>query len=132
MIITKEMCLKLDKKVKPTSYDEGMIIDGSVHYTIMRIVKTGKIISEIGEIIGMNKSTVYDCIKRLGISKNSKEVRLCGKRVGNRTNHPKRPLLYFLIKCQSCGETIYHHRSNCNWCRGKNATQIHETDNTVS
>lgn len=132
MTITKEMCLKMDKHVKPTSYNHSMVIDGSVHYTIMRIVQTGKVISEIGEIVGMHKSTVYDCIKRMGITKYGPGIKLCGKRSGNNRTFPKRAYVYLKSNCKTCGDLIYHHQSQCNWCRGKNATQIHETDNTVS
>lgn len=131
-MITMEMCKKHDERVKPKSYDPKKVESGSLHMDIKNLAYLGKFITEIGEIVGMNKSTVYDCLKRLGINKHS--FGSANRKPGNRTNHPRRKIkpVYSLFTCQSCGEIIVHFRDMCNWCRGKNATQIHETDNPVS
>ena len=115
-MITMEMCKDLDRYVKPKSYDPKKVKSGSLHMDIKDLAYSGKFITEIGTIVGMNKSTVYDCLKRLGINKNS--FGNAKRKPGNRTNNPRRKInpVYSLFTCKSCGEVIVHYRDTCNWC----------------
>lgn len=120
-MITMEACRDLDKRVKSESYDKEKVKDDSIHMTIKNLVETGMYIYEIGAAVGMNRSTVYDCLRRMGINKKSNEM-IFKKRPGNRINHPQRKIkpVYSFLKCRSCGDDLLHFMDVCNWCRGKN------------
>lgn len=108
---------KLDSIVKPTSYSHENLIEESLHLTIMIIVKDGKTVSEMAESLGMKKQTFCDCLKRLGISKDSEGLKLTAKRPGNRTNHKRLYEDKSLGTCEKCGETLFHNKLTCNWCK---------------
>jgi len=86
--------------------------------TIGKLYSEGKSQVEIGEAMERPQGSIRYVLIKLGLIKPGGIVHVFHVRKTK--------------QCASCGEIIVHFRDMCNWCRGKNATQIHETDNTVS